>query len=211
LYGIFQKVNTLQNNKCKFSSITYLEDWWQETQNFIVPIFLDSSSYIDVTLSHDECNELINHANIRGYNIRHTLSGGSRDVHPSKELLPIQKIKNVVLEINKLTYKYELDEDNFECLIHKFQNGQGYCFHRDINKYRPYCKLAASVQLSRSEEYSGGDLIFFENEDPRSHNTIKKERGAITVFPSFCVHKVSTVTTGIRYSMILFFYGPPFR
>ena len=197
--------------KTKFNKIQHLHQWFEETYNFIMPVFLSHKKYPELTLSNEECRELIDHANMRVYNIRKTLQRGSRDVHPSNELAPIQKIKNLALEVNRLTYNYDLDEHDFECIIHKFQNGMGYCFHQDINSYRPYCKLSVSVQLNDLEGNTGGDLVFFENGKPEDDFVIPREQGAVTVFPPFLHHKVSTVKSGVRNSLVLFFYGPRFK
>ena len=70
-----------------------MHQWFEETYNFIMPVFLSHNKYPELTLSKEECKELIDHANMRVYNIRKTLQRGSRDVHPSNELAPIQKIK----------------------------------------------------------------------------------------------------------------------
>ena len=198
-------------NQVDFSEIQFLTKWFEDTYNFIMPVFLSHKKYPKLTLSSNECKELIDHANLRSYNIRRTLQNGSRDVHPSNELAPIQKIKNLALEVNRLTYNYDLDVHDYECIIHKFQNSMGYCFHRDINSYRPYCKLAVSVQLNRLEDTVGGDLVFFEDGIPENDLVIEREQGAVTIFPSFLTHKVSTVKSGRRDSLVLFFYGPRFK
>lgn len=169
------------------------------------------SEYPSLCLSDNECDEIIDHCNMRGWNVRWTLGAGSRDVHPSKELPPIQKIKELALEVNKHTFGYDLDEQNYECVVHKFQNGLGYHYHKDTNAYRPYCKLAVSVLLSNPEDFDGGDLAFFHDGIPEHDDIVAKQRGTVAVFPSFNPHKVGLITRGTRYSLILFFYGPPFR
>lgn len=176
-----------------------------------MPVFLSHKVYPKLTLSSEECKELIDHANIRVYNRRKTLGQGSRDVHPSNELLPIQKIKNLALEVNRLTYQYDLDVHDYECIMHKFQNSMGYIFHQDINRYRPYCKLAVSVQLNSLRNTVGGDLVFFQDGNPDNDLVIEREQGAVTIFPSFLHHKVSTVKSGRRDSLVLFFFGPRFK
>ena len=67
-------------------------------------------------------------------------------------------------------------------------------------------KLSMSIVLN--SDFDGGDFeisgLDFENEFPRL------EEGSIIVFPSFMEHRVAPVTKGIRYSLIIWFVGPPF-
>lgn len=193
--------------------LTELNEWiemWNSSNNFTMPIHILSSDYPTCTLSTEEITELIDHANLKGWHARRTLGRGSRTVHPSKTLEPIQKIKDVIIAINNSCFKYEIDEDDFECVIHKYQNGMGFGWHVDINAYRPYCKLSCSTLLSSPEEFTGGELIFF-NADPGSDSGVKKEQGAVTIFPSFNHHMVSDIVSGTRYALVFFFYGPKFR
>jgi PKHD-type hydroxylase len=41
--------------------------------------------------------------------------------------------------------------------------------------------------------------------------TPRCEEGSIIVFPSYTPHRVTPVTKGIRYSVVTWFVGPPFR
>lgn len=198
--------------KSEESAYQYEISEWLDKNNFIRPIHLYPNQFPSLTLSKEECAELIRHAQMRKYNIRNTLGAGSWDVHPSKSLEEVQKAKNVALKINSDTYQFDLDEDNFEAIIHKFQSGMGYCYHTDIGPYRPYCKLAVSIQLNSPDEYEGGELAFFSIGSFEEVDTlINRERGAMSVFPSFVPHKVNKIRSGSRYSLILFFFGERFR
>jgi PKHD-type hydroxylase len=65
-------------------------------------------------------------------------------------------------------------------------------------------KLSISILLSEPDAYEGGDLILRTITAPR-------ERGNACVFASFTEHEVTPVTSGERYSLVLWVYGPPFR
>ena len=60
------------------------------------------------------------------------------------------------------------------------------------------------MQLSKSDDYRGGDVLVRDIQLPR-------EQGDITVFPSFLEHQVEPVTYGKRYSLVLWLYGPHYR
>ena len=73
------------------------------------------------------------------------------------------------------------------------------------------------VSLSNSDDYEGGELEFdFRNLDPNQKQVIVPckeimERGSIVVFPSHLWHRVQPVTKGIRYSLVLWNLGHPFK
>lgn len=65
-------------------------------------------------------------------------------------------------------------------------------------------KLSVCVQLSDPSDYEGGDLYIRKNQTP-------KIKGSVYVFPSFLEHRVETVTSGTRYSLVMWLYGPCFH
>jgi PKHD-type hydroxylase len=77
-----------------------------------------------------------------------------------------------------------------------------------------------TCQLTDGSEYKGGELEFdFRNYDPHmrdeSYHRIQcKEilpKGSIIVFPSFVWHRVKPVTSGTRYSLVVWHLGRPFN
>jgi PKHD-type hydroxylase len=81
-------------------------------------------------------------------------------------------------------------------------------------------KLSVTVSLSDPENYDGGDLEFdfrnnqdyeFTKEDAKFTCDQAKTRGSIIVFPSFVWHRVTPVTRGTRYSMVMWNLGSPWR
>lgn len=76
-------------------------------------------------------------------------------------------------------------------------------------------KLSMSLQLSDEKDYKGGDLQF-DIKDVKKKNTIitdkkLRQKGTIVVFPSYIWHRVTPVTKGTRYSLVLWNLGYPFR
>jgi PKHD-type hydroxylase len=84
-------------------------------------------------------------------------------------------------------------------------------------------KLAASVFLN--EDYEGGEIQFSkynhakpdmmktwtDRDFPANQlETVKHSKGAVLIFPSDMWHRVRPVTKGIRYSLVMWFLGPPF-
>jgi hypothetical protein len=81
-------------------------------------------------------------------------------------------------------------------------------------------KLSMTCQLTDGSEYTGGELEFdFRNYDPHMRDEAKHLRrakeilpkGSIIVFPSFVWHRVKPVTSGTRYSLVVWHLGRPFK
>ena len=78
-------------------------------------------------------------------------------------------------------------------------------------------KLSVTVSLTDPKEYKGGELEFdFRNEDPDKKPDIRScteilPKGSLVVFPSFVWHRVKPVTKGVRYSLVIWNLGYPFR
>jgi len=112
------------------------------------------------------------------------------------------------------------------CQFTKYGPGQHYGAHCDSwesaydnpsnsDTHGKIRKLSVTCSLSDPNEYEGGELEFqFRNQDDP---TIKRKcteilpRGSICVFPSFVWHEVKPVTKGIRYSLVIWSLGYPFR
>lgn len=75
-------------------------------------------------------------------------------------------------------------------------------------------KLSCTLSLNDPEEYEGGNLKFdFGPHVPDRFLTCTeiRPRGSIIVFPSHLYHQVTPVTKGIRYSLVSWHLGKPFR
>ena len=75
-------------------------------------------------------------------------------------------------------------------------------------------KLSMIVQLSKPENYVGGDLRFnlrgldgVNSDNVMSPPPEFKQQGSIVVFPSFLWHKVEPITKGVRYSLVMWALG----
>ena len=112
----------------------------------------------------------------------------------------------------------------------KYKLNQYYDWHIDSwekpydkpnsNQHGKIRKLSMTCQLSDGSEYEGGELEFdFKNYAPHMRDSSKhvvqaKEilpKGSIIVFPSFVWHRVQPVTKGVRYSLVLWTLGYPYK
>jgi PKHD-type hydroxylase len=116
------------------------------------------------------------------------------------------------------------------CQFTKYKLNQYYDWHCDswdkpydklnTKEYGKIRKLSMTCQLTDGSEYEGGELEFdFRNYDPHMRDESKhriqcKEilpKGSIIVFPSFVWHRVKPVTKGVRYSLVVWNLGYPFK
>ena len=67
-------------------------------------------------------------------------------------------------------------------------------------------KLSVAILLSDTKDFTGGN---FEFEGYEIQPELKQ--GSVLVFPSIISHRVTPVTSGIRYSAVTWISGPPYR
>jgi len=120
------------------------------------------------------------------------------------------KISNISAKINNELFNFALDGQIPSLQIGEYSTGQGYDWHCDMGAAAiSRRKLSVAVQLSSTNSYKGGDLQFFRNID--SYADAPRERGTMTLFPSWQVHRVTPVTEGKRWSLVVWLEGSPFR
>jgi len=123
-----------------------------------------------------------------------------------------ERIIEKVVESNNEYFNFEISEieDNIQISEYNSEYKGFYDWHIDVGQGGPVSrrKLSISVQLSDSATYEGGDLEF---SDSAEQKTAMRERGAMTVFPSYMRHRVNPVTKGTRYALVVWVAGPPFR
>lgn len=83
-----------------------------------------------------------------------------------------------------------------------------YNWHTDFAGFRPLRKISISIQLSRPEDYEGGDLELLYSHSPLK---LDKTRGTFIAFPSFMLHRVTPVTRGTRWSLVAWILGARWR
>ena len=109
--------------------------------------------------------------------------------------------------------------------ITRYKKGGFYYFHKDGKgdhlsaydepnnefKHGNVRKLSMTVLLNSN--YEGGEFQFatYNKEECEIDSPKFNKTGMIIVFPSQMEHRVAPVTKGIRYSLVTWFLGPPFK
>ncbi|HUF73295.1 MAG TPA: 2OG-Fe(II) oxygenase [Gammaproteobacteria bacterium] len=99
-------------------------------------------------------------------------------------------------EMDRLIARYDSSDQGF------------YDWHTDFGDIAPRRTISITVQLSRPEDYDGGELELFFRSPPAS---MDRTRGAFIAFPSFAVHRVAPVTRGTRWSLVAWICGDRWR
>ena len=89
--------------------------------------------------------------------------------------------------------------------------GEHYDWHIDLGAQHHFAqrKISISIQLNDPAEYDGGDLEVSIDSD---NKLCARSKGAVILFPSYALHRVTPVTRGTRYSLVAWIVGAtPFR
>jgi PKHD-type hydroxylase len=129
--------------------------------------------------------------------------------HPDNEWM-FRKITDLVKGINDQFFRFDLAEiETLQFTRYSEDTADFYVKHVDqIYKSNRVRKLSFSIQLSDPTDYEGGELkLYFRN----TIDIAKKEKGSASFFPSYMLHEVTPVSKGIRYALVGWVSGPPFR
>lgn len=116
-------------------------------------------------------------------------------------------IEKATMLANKY-FKFDLTGFFQGIQIAKYEKDGKYDWHSDLGDGTMSSrKLSISVLLNDPNDYTGGRLEFKGN----TKNEIAKPQGTAIIFPSYLIHRVAPIESGIRYSLVSWISGPPFR
>ena len=117
----------------------------------------------------------------------------------------------IALEANKQFYHFDIDivTDPIHYVVYP-EDGGHLDWHLDVGGFGVNKrKLAMTVQLSDPNDYEGGDLqIWGGGKEPIS---VKRNKGVVSVFPAFLLHRVTPITRGQRKILVFWTGGRAFR
>lgn len=120
----------------------------------------------------------------------------------------ILKIWERVHDENEKSFQLEIDKIGRMHAL-KYEDGGHYDWHFDGGIYSPQneCeKLTALIGLNYPEEYEGGHFCVAPDEVG-----VKMLPGEMYLIPGHTLHRITPVTSGVRYSLVMYFIGPKFR
>lgn len=128
-----------------------------------------------------------------------------------------EKVNRAFEAVNNTFYNFDLyGYSSFQYAEYSSSDGGKYDAHMDLimSEDKPSNlldtrKLSMSLLLSEpNEDFTGGNFFIHENANPTNIDLYK---GRMVFFPSFMLHGVSPVTSGVRKSIVIWADGPKFK
>lgn len=126
------------------------------------------------------------------------------------------RVSQIVQEVNNHIYKFDLYGLVEDFQFTAYENiDDHYNWHIDSGSLQTTRKLSVTIQLSDPKDYEGCELEFaHEDTSDKTQQVpenLKRGQGSITIFPSFLTHRVTNLTSGKRYSLVVWCSGKPFK
>lgn len=122
-----------------------------------------------------------------------------------------EKLADVVSSLNAQFFHLDLTGFGEDLQLTNYDQSEHgmYGWHQDYGgRISPSRKLSIVLQLTDPARYEGGNLQILTSGEPQ---TVRKQRGLITAFPSYTLHQVTPVTQGSRQSLVAWITGPAFK
>ncbi len=111
------------------------------------------------------------------------------------------KLMMAAVEANDQCWNFDITGffQDLQLLSYKADTQQHYTWHMDMGPGADSGrKISITTQLSGPDDYAGGDLEL----NTGRLLSAPKEAGAIVLFPSFVLHRVTPVTQGHRWAIV---------
>lgn len=121
-----------------------------------------------------------------------------------------ERVWEAARELNRLYFCVDIAgiEESIQLARYDSSDQGFYTWHTDFADLAPRRKLSMSIQLSRSQDYDGGDLELLFRSEPHK---MDRAKGSLIAFPSFALHRVTPVTRGTRWSLVAWVSGARWR
>jgi len=119
------------------------------------------------------------------------------------------RIEKKIVEANEEAWKCQITDFSQPMRLMTYRAGHHFgSWHQDNGVLdTSFRKLTAIVQLSKPEEYEGGEFLIAGHPTPAE----AYKQGSVIVFPCYLMHRVTQVISGERNSIVHRAIGEPFR
>ncbi|HMH64493.1 MAG TPA: 2OG-Fe(II) oxygenase [Rhizomicrobium sp.] len=121
------------------------------------------------------------------------------------------KLEEIVLRLNTEFFKYDLFGlvEAFQYTVYDDTEGGHYNWHVDLGTQNTEPrKISLSLQLTDPADYEGCRLVLEAGDGPYIADA---SRGTVIAFPSYVLHRVTPIESGVRKSLVIWVAGPEFR
>ena len=123
-----------------------------------------------------------------------------------------ERVTGTVLAANRQHFQFDLTEfaERIQVALYDADQAGHFDWHVDIGAgaFAARRKLTLVAQLSDRASYSGGTLDLNATGQIATSGT---GQGDAILFPSFVPHRVTAVSSGVRFSLTTWVHGPAFR
>ena len=114
---------------------------------------------------------------------------------------------------NTLFFNFDTSNQLSNIRMLRYEDTGKYDWHLDIgNEETSVRKITAIVQLSNESDYEGGNFEFSMTDETGKDTAVgSRKKGSLILFPSYLGHRVSPLTSGVRYSILTWMLGNAFK
>jgi PKHD-type hydroxylase len=181
--------------------------------------------FVDECFTQEELKQIELYCSSKNLNHASTVGGDSNvrvsnncfnDVGQENQWF-IDRINKIIEQVNKVFYNFDLyGYSYFQYAEYQGSESGKYDAHTDLifGEDKPSYmidtrKLSLSLLLSEPEkDFIGGEFFIHLSGNPSLH-ALKK--GQMILFPSFMLHGVKPVLSGVRKSIVIWVEGPKFK
>jgi PKHD-type hydroxylase len=122
-----------------------------------------------------------------------------------------RRLTDVILQLNESYFKFELWGFNEHLQFTEYTSPGGkYDSHVDRSYNGVIRKLSIVLQLTDETTYEGGNFEIIDG--PIDTPTVlSRKQGTLLAFPSYTLHRITPVTSGVRNSLVGWISGPQFK
>lgn len=186
-----------------FPSQVGMERAYSATPEYMRPSMVPYAVSLEGALSHQECDVIVESLSpIEPYSMP-GCGAVTREIVAAPCLDPIELIAR---NINDRYFGFDLDPGQTSWM-QSYEKDGDYHRHMDGSPGQTR-KLTAVAILSSPAVYEGGKLKMIV--EPKSF-MVPRTRGTVVVFQHWVPHEVTPVTIGLRQTINMGFWGPPFK
>ena len=122
-----------------------------------------------------------------------------------------ERLAFIARKLNAEFYNFDLYGfvEHMQFTVYDGSESGHYTWHLDFsNTSASPRKFSLVLQLSDPNEYEGGELQLHTKPEVES---VDRKKGLVAAFPSWTLHRVTPVTSGIRKTLVVWVAGPQFR
>ena len=171
----------------------------------------------DSAVNADQCAEIIKMGDGQWRSGKVDTENGNAEVGPGRSSDVVfvndrsvyELLEQFVLDANdNAGWRYELTAAQ-PIQLARYKVNEFYDHHLDsIGSHFDPRPRKLSLCVALNDDYDGGKFDFTS---PSGLAEEEIATGTVIVFPSFLFHHVSPVTRGVRYSLVGWYTGPPFK